>query len=671
MWQEARKQEKKLRGILIDYKKRAERRQAFYSKMRMDPHQLIRIHGQKCKFHMLGESSSVNNTDGQLMPWQGDEDILIDRFDVRAHLDFIPEKKVETKESDPEDEKFERKCNYERYRTLVQIDATGASEESYLKQLEAEEAFGRKQAEQAQLEKQKSASKAKAKIHYKYDDSTAVSDDDDRDDTDEESDGELSDIDINVNVLELTQEQTNHLDALATRYGVGYGQYCKQLLLEKKEFEYVKLLEAEEEERSKMPGRKGKSARRCLRIKQKTMRGSPLSFAVQEDTSAQDNDRESDSSSSSRSNSPIVEEKIEFITEFGGDIVKDEKIPKVKSHPRKKDDSHRNRSSHRSRSRSRSRNKNSRHRRSRSRDRHRHRSRSRSRSGNKHKSRSRSGDRRRHSKRSRSRSRHRSHRYSRSRSRDRSERHSNSRHRSHRSRSSSSSSRERSNSNKNSKSSTRKDRSRKDSRSRSQSTETREERYKRSKSPEKSKIDSKRQSRTKSRSQSRSKERRSRSRSKERRSRSRSKERRSRSRSKESRSKERRSRSRSKGKRSRSLSRESRSRSKSPHRAIMKRLGTNKATPVDKNKLTPREKMKLRMQKMLNKQIKVDKREEQKKQIAKDQEMEERDIQIYEMSRMMRMRDHDNRRRSPSPKGHLPSYDAAKFRYKSRSRSPS
>lgn len=29
--------------------------------------------------------------------------------------------------SDPEDEKFERKCNYERYRTLVQIDATGGT----------------------------------------------------------------------------------------------------------------------------------------------------------------------------------------------------------------------------------------------------------------------------------------------------------------------------------------------------------------------------------------------------------------------------------------------------------------------------------------------------------------------------------------------------------------
>ena len=33
MWHEARKQEKKLRGMMVDYRKRAERRRAFYEKM--------------------------------------------------------------------------------------------------------------------------------------------------------------------------------------------------------------------------------------------------------------------------------------------------------------------------------------------------------------------------------------------------------------------------------------------------------------------------------------------------------------------------------------------------------------------------------------------------------------------------------------------------------------
>lgn len=52
------------------------------------------------------------------MPWQGNEEIMIDRFDARAHLDFIRELK-----KDNEDEILsydERQLNYERYRILVQ-----------------------------------------------------------------------------------------------------------------------------------------------------------------------------------------------------------------------------------------------------------------------------------------------------------------------------------------------------------------------------------------------------------------------------------------------------------------------------------------------------------------------------------------------------------------------
>lgn len=33
MWHEARKQERKIRGMIVDYRKRAERRQDFYEKI--------------------------------------------------------------------------------------------------------------------------------------------------------------------------------------------------------------------------------------------------------------------------------------------------------------------------------------------------------------------------------------------------------------------------------------------------------------------------------------------------------------------------------------------------------------------------------------------------------------------------------------------------------------
>lgn len=55
------------------------------------------------------------------MPWQGNTDIMIDRFDVRAHLDMIPE--VQFSDKIHEDLSYEeRQINYERYRILVQND---------------------------------------------------------------------------------------------------------------------------------------------------------------------------------------------------------------------------------------------------------------------------------------------------------------------------------------------------------------------------------------------------------------------------------------------------------------------------------------------------------------------------------------------------------------------
>ena len=61
------------------------------------------------------------------MPWQGRQDVLIDRFDVRAHLDYIPENPVQA-ESVPNEElsREDRLANYERYRIIVQNDFLGS-----------------------------------------------------------------------------------------------------------------------------------------------------------------------------------------------------------------------------------------------------------------------------------------------------------------------------------------------------------------------------------------------------------------------------------------------------------------------------------------------------------------------------------------------------------------
>lgn len=60
------------------------------------------------------------------MPWQGNTSNLIDRFDVRAHLDYIPEIEVADVPLD-ELSQEERHCNYESYRILAQNQFLGVS----------------------------------------------------------------------------------------------------------------------------------------------------------------------------------------------------------------------------------------------------------------------------------------------------------------------------------------------------------------------------------------------------------------------------------------------------------------------------------------------------------------------------------------------------------------
>lgn len=61
------------------------------------------------------------------MPWQGHPDVLIDRFDVRAHLDYIPENPTQTESATNEElSREDRLANYERYRIIVQNDFLGS-----------------------------------------------------------------------------------------------------------------------------------------------------------------------------------------------------------------------------------------------------------------------------------------------------------------------------------------------------------------------------------------------------------------------------------------------------------------------------------------------------------------------------------------------------------------
>lgn len=201
------------------------------------------------------------------MPWQGNADTIIDRFDVRAHLDVIPEYKETTQEVD----EMESKINYERYRILVQNDYSGVKENKFLHQIYLEERFVRRaisdrnsvspnrddkchnilntplvkrdvsrpevmnpfsflrfggsaqKKQDIEAEKRKLAEK-KAAIGYHYEDSEnthSLMDEQkpDEEEAEEEASEEEIDLDIAFDVDQIPPEQAREMNTLSTTYG--------------------------------------------------------------------------------------------------------------------------------------------------------------------------------------------------------------------------------------------------------------------------------------------------------------------------------------------------------------------------------------------------------------------------------------------------------------------
>jgi len=306
--------------MMVDYRKRAERRRAFYERMKQDPTQFLRLYGQKCKIHIDPQLAAAGDGKSVMMPWQGDSNNMIDRFDVRAHLDMIPPQPPSSSigplmETDPE----EHRLNYERYRTLVMIDSSGATEESYIRQLEIEEMYGVKRDDD---KKEKEKSLAKATIGFTYDNSIAGDLDKDDGDSESDSDSVLSDIDVTVDVDEIDEKQRETLDSRGLHYGMASAQFCRKLKEDKDEIEEQRRLRQEEEERSLVTGRRAKRERRSMRERQRKrahdLEQSPPSYARKASPTYESYGR-SPSRSSSRSPSPEDPGKVEFITEFSHD----------------------------------------------------------------------------------------------------------------------------------------------------------------------------------------------------------------------------------------------------------------------------------------------------------------------------------------------------------------
>lgn len=242
------------------------------------------------------------------MPWQGQQDNLIDRFDVRAHLDFIPPL-VKTNEP-PELSQDERHCNYESYRILAQNDFLGINEDKYLHQLHLEEQFG-VSAQQLEIDKSKKKhntnASAGAAIGYTYDDSseqtstfnsaniiaTAAGGNQD------ESDSDI-DVDVALDVSKVDTHQAHELNSCGRHYGMQSNDFYSFLTKDADEAESLRMAREEEQEKIMLCGRKSRRERRAQREKRVAGRAiSPPSYAAKEEPIKPINDDKNDSDSRS------------------------------------------------------------------------------------------------------------------------------------------------------------------------------------------------------------------------------------------------------------------------------------------------------------------------------------------------------------------------------------
>jgi len=337
MWAEARKQEKKIRGIMVDHKKRAERRREYYEKIKQDPAQFLQISGRSCKLH-IDHNAIGPEPPNIMMPWQGNAEISIDRFDVRAHLDYIAEVQIE-ENTYSEESKEMRPLNYERYRILIQNGFLKIKEEKFLKTLALEEKYGGKtyQTQKAEDDKKK-LEKSKAAIGFTYEDSTpteapqqssasgsapGAANTQTENPEQSESDDDFDDLDTVINFSALSRDQQYDLNSIGRSYFLGREDFIKYLQHEADEQENAKTAKAEEDEKSAFSGRKSRKERRIL--KEKRLAGripSPPSYATydQGDKKHKKGMDHSTSDESSRSASPVDRRavgKVEYISTFG------------------------------------------------------------------------------------------------------------------------------------------------------------------------------------------------------------------------------------------------------------------------------------------------------------------------------------------------------------------
>ncbi|KAK6923033.1 Suppressor of white apricot, N-terminal domain [Dillenia turbinata] len=219
MWHEARRSERKVHDMMDAARKRAQRRAVFLAKRRGDPLQAIQVIGSRCRVHRDDGLYQASEDQQGLIPWNGKQDILIDRFDGRALLDFIRDsdcRRFRIQEKTEEEEKLEEFVNFERYRDLIK---QRLSDEDGLRHVNQEIAAKNAApffADRSQPAQTPASKGSYSQVGFSYDGDgkggNQFSDDDEDDDDDDEDEDED---DFNSD-----DSNDEGMDALAKEFGV-------------------------------------------------------------------------------------------------------------------------------------------------------------------------------------------------------------------------------------------------------------------------------------------------------------------------------------------------------------------------------------------------------------------------------------------------------------------
>eukprot|EP00854_Cymbomonas_tetramitiformis_P019569 gene19569-23407_t len=133
-----RKYDQNLHKFARSERAKAEKQAEIIAQNRGDPNQTLRILGIRSSVHHDVEQYNAIEAKEGLIPWNDEDDNLIDRFDGRALLDFYrepPKNRAPQQKTDEEEELEEQLC-FESFRDLVVLLQSCEDDEAGLQKVE-------------------------------------------------------------------------------------------------------------------------------------------------------------------------------------------------------------------------------------------------------------------------------------------------------------------------------------------------------------------------------------------------------------------------------------------------------------------------------------------------------------------------------------------------------